>query len=158
MSMNMQRSGIGATEAHSQLLKESYKRWTGKELVSSTVSDNKSLAEQLFQAPFVILSHGTELDPVLNYGNETALQLWEMDWDQLTSTPSRLTAEPMERDERDAFFEKVTAHGYVDDYTGIRVSSSGRRFYILQAIVWNLIDDEGIYRGQAATFSEYRYI
>lgn len=156
MSKSTERTGIGATESHSKLLIESYKRWTGKELISA-VSD-KSLAEQLFQAPFVILSHGTELDPVLNYGNETALQLWEMDWDQLTSTPSRLTAEPMEREERDAFFEKVTAHGYVDDYTGIRVSSSGRRFYILQAIVWNLMDDEGVYRGQAATFSEYRYI
>ncbi|MCM3630688.1 MEKHLA domain-containing protein [Paenibacillus glycanilyticus] len=87
-----------------------------------------------------------------------ALELWEMGWEQLTSTPSRLTAEPMERAERDRFFTQVTANAYVDNYTGIRISSSGRRFYIVNATVWNLVDEQGIYRGQAATFVDYKYI
>ncbi|MDQ0062768.1 MEKHLA domain-containing protein [Paenibacillus harenae] len=52
----------------------------------------------------------------------------------------------------------VTAYGYVDDYTSIRISSTGRRFYIKQATVWNVIDEAGVYRGQAATFTEYSYI
>lgn len=148
--------GLGAAYAHQRLLTDSYRKWTGRELIANDSA--ASLEDQLFYAPFVLLSHGTEADPVLNYGNEKALQLWEMDWKQLTSTPSRLTAEPMEQEERNRFFEAVTANGYVDNYTGIRISSTGRRFHIMNAVVWNLIDDKGLYKGQAATFAQFRYI
>ncbi|MGO4371137.1 MEKHLA domain-containing protein, partial [Paenibacillus sp. MCAF20] len=142
------RSGVGATEAHALLLMDSYLRWTGRELVDrESLSNVTSAADLLFQAPRVILSHGTEADPVLNFGNALALKLWEMEWDKLTSIPSRLTAESLEREERDRFFTMVTANGYVDDYTGVRISSSGRRFYMKQATVWNLIDAAGVYRG-----------
>lgn len=153
------RSGVGATEAHALLIMDSYLRWTGRELVDrESLSNVTSAADLLFQAPRVILSHGTEADPVLNFGNALALKLWEMEWDKLTSIPSRLTAESLEREERDRFFTMVTANGYVDDYTGVRISSSGRRFYMKQATVWNLIDAAGVYRGQAATFTDYSYI
>ncbi|SFE00144.1 MEKHLA domain-containing protein [Paenibacillus catalpae] len=151
-------TGAGAAYEHSKLLVDSYRRWTGRDLVPAEKSDGISLEEQLFTAPRVILSHGTESDPVLNYGNRLALKLWEMEWEQLTSTPSRLTAEPMERAERDHFFTQVTANGYIDNYTGIRISRTGRRFYIVNATVWNLVDEQGIYRGQAATFQDYKYI
>jgi MEKHLA domain. len=157
--MNRPLTGIGATYGHNKLLADSYRRWTGRDLVQAAEHrGGMSLEEQLFTAPRVILSHGTENDPVLNYGNRLALELWEMDWEQLTGTPSRLTAEPMERAERDQFFTQVTANGYVDNYTGIRISSSGRRFYIVKATVWNLVDEQGVYRGQAATFLNYEYI
>jgi len=45
--------------------------------------------------------------------------------------------------------------GPVDDYSGIRISQSGRRFRIEQAIVWNLIDAAGHLCGQAATFDTW---
>ncbi|TVY11776.1 MEKHLA domain-containing protein [Paenibacillus cremeus] len=153
--MNETLSGLGATEDHARLLYDSFLRWTGKALIQA--SPNASLKDQLFQSSTVILSHGTEPDPVLNYGNQAALSLWEMPWETFTGTPSRLTAEPMERQERARFFENVTRDGYVDNYTGIRISLSGRRFYIMQATVWNLIDEQNQYRGQAATFSDFRY-
>lgn len=57
-------------------------------------------AQALFDAPSVVVSHQTQADPVLCYGNKRALALWEMDLPTLTSTPSRLTAEPVERAER----------------------------------------------------------
>lgn len=57
-------------------------------------------AQALFAAPRVVVSHQTQSDPVLCYGNRMALALWEMDLQTLTATPSRLTAEPMERAER----------------------------------------------------------
>ncbi|EFM10554.1 MEKHLA domain protein [Paenibacillus curdlanolyticus YK9] len=79
----------------------------------------------------------------------------ERDWAAFTSTPSRLTAEPMIREDRDRFLQLVAQQGYVDQYTGIRVSATGRRFYIRNTTVWNLIDAEGIYRGQAAAFAAY---
>jgi hypothetical protein len=44
---------------------------------------------------------------------------------------------------------------FIDDYSGVRVSSTGRRFLIERATVWNLVDARGAYRGQAAAFSDW---
>ena len=139
---------------HVQLLLDSFARLLGRELISRQGSA-EAQAERLFQAPFVVVSHGTEADPILNYGNAAALALWEMDLATLTRTPSRLTAEPVHRDERARLLERTRRDGYVDDYAGIRISSTGRRFRIEQAIVWNLVDAAGIHRGQAATFDRW---
>src|SRR5690606_27316490 len=137
---------------HSQLLMESYLRWTGQALLDIESDDPEERALALFEAPFAVLSGGVEEDQVLNYGNLKTLGLWEMEWDVLTRTPSRLTAEPMHRDERAEFLKQVRENGYVDNYRGIRISRTGKRFWIKQATVWNLVDAEGQYRGQAATF------
>ncbi|NRF96127.1 MEKHLA domain-containing protein [Paenibacillus frigoriresistens] len=149
-------TGIGATNEHAKTIIQSYKKCTGKDLIH--VNNEASLFDQLFHAPIIVLSHGVEDDPILNFGNREALKLWELDWETFIKTPSRLTAEPMEREERDRFFEIVTEKGFVDNYTGIRISSNGTRFYIVKATVWNLVDDEGKYQGQAASFKEYEYI
>ncbi|RJE88802.1 MEKHLA domain-containing protein [Paenibacillus sp. 1011MAR3C5] len=146
--------GLGTRAAHARLILESYRRMTGKELLQLKPGEDE--AKAIEESSIVILSHDTEKDPVLNYGNCMALQLWEMDWETFTSTPSRLTAEPLEREERARFMSQVTADGYVDEYTGVRISSTGKRFYIMNATVWNLVDGDGTYRGQAAAFSDYR--
>lgn len=143
-----------ATIAHVQLLLDSFRRLLGRELVSREGTPAEQ-AERLFQSPFVVVSHGTEADPVLAYGNARALGLWEMNWEELTRTPSRLTAEPVHRDERAQLLARTRAHGFVDDYSGIRISKSGRRFRIERAIVWNLTDSAGEHRGQAATFDRW---
>lgn len=140
--------------AHTQLLLDSYRHWLEQELIPRTESAQQD-AMNLFEAPFVVVSHTTASDPILNYGNRMALNLWEFDISTLLVTPSRLTAEPIHRDERARLLASTTEHGYVDDYQGIRISKSGRRFEIKQAIVWNLIDADGTYRGQAATFSKW---
>lgn len=140
--------------AHSALLLDSYAQALGRELILR----EGSLVEQaarLFYAPRVVVSHGTEADPVLNYGNRMALDLWEMDAATLTATPSRLTAEPLHRDERTRLLERTRCDGYVDDYSGIRISQTGTRFQIERAIVWNLRDATGAHRGQAATFDSW---
>lgn len=143
-------------ERHSRLLMDSYRALTGKSLIESDRAGRAS--DILYEAPFALLSHGTEEDPVLNYGNRTALTLWEMDWHSFTRMPSRLTAEPMQRDVREAFMEDVRQKGYSEGYEGVRISSSGRRFSIEQAVVWNLIDEEGAYRGQAAMFPSWTWL
>ncbi|MCR2804586.1 MEKHLA domain-containing protein [Paenibacillus soyae] len=148
--------GSGTKEEHAKLLLGSYACFTGKTLVEPR--PGQSLAEAVHEARIVVLSHGTEADPILNYGNRMAMRLWEMDEATFTTTPSRLTAEPMEREARARFMARVSARGYVDDYTGIRVSTTGRRFAIVDATVWNLVDEYGTYKGQAATFAEYRYV
>ena len=63
---------------------------------------------------------------------------------------ARLTAEPMHRDERAQLLGRTSRDGYADNYSGIRISATGRRFRIHQAIVWNLVDSEGRRVGQAA--------
>lgn len=143
--------------SHTQILLESFARRVGRELIERS-GDAESQAERLFTAPFVVVSHGTEADPVLNYGNRTALELWETDFTTLTTMPSRLTAEPVHRDERARLLERTARDGYVDDYRGIRISATGRRFLIEQAIVWNLDDGAGNRLGQAATFDRWEFL
>lgn len=137
----------------------SYQHWLGHELLPGALALNDSqLAEAAFNAPFTLLSHGNQADPVLNYGNAATLKLWGYSWDELTTTPSRLTAEPMERSERQRFLEQVSLNGYVADYRGIRIGKSGQRFWIEQATVWNVLDEQGEKIGQAASFSTWRMI
>lgn len=150
-------------EKHDWLVKRgaallrSYHRWTGRHLIEPA-GDAVRDARALFEAPFVVVSGGPEQDQMLNYANLAALALWEMDWDTLNRTPSRLTAEPMHRDERAEFLRRVREKGFIDDYSGIRISSTGQRFRIRQATVWNVIDGEGCYAGQAATFSSWEFL
>jgi hypothetical protein len=53
---------------------------------------------------------------------------------------------------------QAQTHGYISNYNGIRISSTGKRFEIKSAIVWNVLDEEDRKCGQAATFSEWSYI
>lgn len=133
------------------LIAESYQRLLGKPLVSAS----GDIALDLWQAPQVIVAHGTEDDPVFFYGNRRALDVFEMAFDDFICLPSRFSAEPLLREERARLLERVSRDGYIDDYAGVRVSASGRRFRIEQAVVWNLIDAAGVCHGQAATFDHW---
>lgn len=135
-------------------LLDSYRRWVGAELIArgSTPDDE---ARRLYEAPRVVVAHGTEADPILCYANAAALRLWEAELDALLAMPSRLTAEPVHRDERARLLQRTAEQGYVDDYQGIRISARGRRFRIHRATVWNVVDGEGRPAGQAATFTDW---
>jgi len=109
----------------------------------------------LYEAPFVLLSHGTETDPIFNYANCTAQELFGYPWATFVGLPSRLSAEPVAREERERLLQRVAEQGYIDDYTGVRVAADGRRFRIQQAVVWNLIDGTGALQGQAACFHQW---
>lgn len=140
---------------HTRTILDSYERLIGKELIP-----REGIAEDartLFHAPFVVVAHGTEDDPLLNYGNETALNLWQLPLEDLIGMPSRKTAEPMHRDERAELLRRTQRDGFIDDYSGIRIASTGRRFRIHQATVWNLTDD-GVHVGQAAAFSHWTFL
>ena len=143
--------------AHTQLLARSLRQWTGRELLPG-VTDARELARRVFAAPFVLVSHGTEADPILNYGNQTALTLWEMSWAELTSTPSRFTAEAPNREERARLLAEVTRRGFIDNYSGVRIAKSGRRFRIARATVWNLLAAAGAPCGQAAMFEQWEFL
>ncbi|MDA0578231.1 MAG: MEKHLA domain-containing protein [Verrucomicrobia bacterium] len=143
-----------ASPAHSELLLDSFRHWTGRELLG-TAERSPTVAQALYQAPFVVVSHNTAPDPIFNYANAAALALFEMTWEQITATPSRASAEPLHQAERARFMARVTTHGFVDDYAGIRISRTGKRFRIQNATVWNILAADGTYHGQAATFAEW---
>ena len=144
-------------ERHAARLLASLRHWTGRDLIRPGLSPVDE-ARELFEAPFAVLSHDTAADPMLNYANRTALQVFEFTWEELTAMPSRLTAEAPEQAERARLLSEVSKRGYIDDYRGVRISKKGRRFLIARATVWSLLDESGAAYGQAATFSEWRYL
>jgi hypothetical protein len=137
--------------AHARLLTDSFQRLLNRPLFLGD-------AQALYHAPFPILSHSTADDPILTYGNLAALKLWEMSWDALTQLPSRLTAEPMERGQRDAMFAQMRQHGFIENYAGVRVSATGRRFEIQNAVIWTLTDENGVKMGEAASFQDVVFL
>ena len=141
--------------AHVALLAQSYHRLTGRTLLPAA-QDAAALAEAAFEAPFALLSHGLEADPLFNYANRTALGLFELDWAALIAMPSRASAEALKQEDRARLMQRVLETGYIDDYSGVRIARSGRRFIIENATVWNVVDAEGRLHGQAATFATWR--
>jgi len=143
---------------HVSSILRSYHDLTGRHLISPTAAESSiEAARTLNEAPFFVASHGLEDDPVLNYGNLCALDLFAMRWDDFTQTPSRYTAEAPNRVERERLLKAVSEKGFIDDYSGVRISSDGRRFRIHQATVWNVFDESGEKTGQAATFSDWDF-
>ena len=134
-------------EFHARLLASSYHRLTARVLL-----ENEETPRALFEAPFGLVSHNTEPVPIFNYGNQTALSAFEMSWPEFTRLASRDSAEAVNRKERESLMSKVRKDGFVDNYRGVRIASSGRRFWIERATIWNVIDEFGTYRGQAAVF------
>lgn len=137
------------------MLRVSYLHWVGKHLVEPSLDDEAAVTA-LELLPFAVVSHDTGHDPVFNYANQAALQLFEMSWEQFTVLPSRLSAEPMLREERERLLQRVAESGFIDDYRSIRISASGKRFLICNATVWNLLDDQGRPYGQAALLREWQ--
>lgn len=145
--------GNGFQAASASLVVESHWRLVGQPLLPASVDADVGIA--LYKAPFVVLAHDTAADPVFFYANRMAQELFEMTWDEMVRLPSRLSAEPLARAERERLLKRVEERGYVDDYSGVRVSKTGRRFLIERATVWNLVDANGAHLGQAAAFGAW---
>ncbi|MGH1418801.1 MAG: MEKHLA domain-containing protein [Hyphomicrobiaceae bacterium] len=142
---------------HAQNLLSSFRRFVGRPLIAENLTPREA-AIDLYKAPFVVVSHDTQSDPILNYGNETALKVWETDWQHFTKLPSRMTAEPMHRAARQRIFEIVERDGFIDGYCGVRISSTGRRFEINDTVVWRVVDENDALIGEAATFADVKYL
>lgn len=144
---------------HSQRLLESFAHWTSRSLMpSSSSSSAREQAQQLYNAPFVVVSHGTEDDPIFNYGNAQALALWSLDWDAFTSMASRQPTKGEEQPERAEMLAVAKANGYFEGYVGDRSTGNGRRFRMEDGLIWTVLDEAGNYCGQAATFSQYHFL
>lgn len=142
---------------HTQRLLNSFRHWTGRSLLELNASPIE-ISQALFEASFVVISHGTEADPIFNYGNQTALKLWELDWAHFTQTPSRQAAEPEEQRDRQELLQTATTSGFICTPQLIRVSSTGKRFRIANLTLWEVLDETNQRCGQAATFEQWEFI
>lgn len=139
------------------LILRCYRHWTGRDLIDAT-RGAADAARALYLAPFVVLSHDAAADPRFTYANLAAQRLFEMTWAEIVGLPSRYSAEPLAREERERLLARVAREGYADDYSGGRISRTGRRFLVQRATVWNLFDGSGAFCGQAAAFSDWQML
>ena len=95
---------------HAQRLNHSFQQFFQASLLNT---NSRSFSETLFYAPFVVLSHNTDDDPIFNYANQKGLELFELDWSELIKLPSRLSAEPIRQMAREILMAKVATDGYM---------------------------------------------
>ena len=141
----------------SKILADSYRQLLGENLID-LVDTPEQLSQALFHAPFVLVSHGTQTDPIFNYANRTALQLWSLNWEEFTKTPSASVTEPDEIEDRALMLKQAAAQGYIENYQGIRRAKTGKKFRIEGVRLWNLTDESGQKCGQAATFPSWTWL
>ncbi|HEY2021933.1 MEKHLA domain-containing protein [Paraburkholderia sp.] len=139
-----------------QLLADSHARLLNRPLVPLPMSALEATQWLYKTAPFAVLAHNTDPDPIFIYGNKAAQRRFEYSWDEITQLPSRLSAEAPNRDERQQFLARVQRFGYEAGYQGVRVTRSGRRFMIEQATLWQLLDENGKLHGQAVVIPHTR--
>lgn len=132
------------------LLIDSYWRAIGEQMLPEWPSHGPEAVRWLYDdAPFCLLTQDALIDPRFVYANVTAQKCFEYGWDEFVGLPSRLSAAAPDRRQRQNFMNTVLRQGYAHDYRGRRIAKSGRRFWIESATVWNILDREGIFQGQA---------
>jgi hypothetical protein len=126
---------------HTHILMSSYEYWVGESLLfDDQLPDSEDAVEALMNAPFAIASHQAGDDPMFNYANHQALALFKMTPEEMLGLPSRYSAEPMLREARADFLHQVSTHGFIENYSGVRIAKDGSCFVIEQATVWNVMD------------------
>jgi PAS domain S-box-containing protein len=139
-----------------RLLADSYARLLGRPLVPHAMPVAEATEWLYESAPFAVLAHNTEPDPVFMYGNKAAQRRFGYTWDEITRLPSRLSAEAPNREERQQFLERVQRLGYEAGYKGVRITKTGERFMIEEATLWQLVDADGTLHGQAVVIPRTR--
>jgi hypothetical protein len=139
---------------HSRRILLSYESITGIALFDAAHSDEYR-SYLLYHAPYVVVSHGIQQDPIFNYANLTAQQLWHIDWNSFIQLPSRFSVEPDRIEDRELLLAEAAKNGFINNYSGVRIASTGKRFKIEQVILWNLPDEINIKIGQVALFRNW---
>ncbi|MGH1351781.1 MAG: MEKHLA domain-containing protein [Methyloligellaceae bacterium] len=129
---------------------DSYLQLSGSPILETSCPD---LPEALYNAKFILIAHGTEVDPIFNFANLEAQKLWEMDWNEFTRMPSRLSAPENLRAGRQKLLDQASSGNIITGFNGVRVSRTGKLFEIRDVTLWNVFDSENQPAGQAAKFS-----
>jgi hypothetical protein len=140
----------------SMRLIESYRSLLGTSLLPAAVSRDEAPRWLYEEAPMCVLGHSGGADPIFNYANRAAQACFEYSWTEFVSLPSRLSAAPVDRDERQRLFDIVARDRFATGYRGLRVARSGRKFWIEDVVIWQVSDADGIVQGEAAAFPHWR--
>src|SRR6185436_5321999 len=138
------------------LLIASYARFVGSSLIVPGLAPEEAARWLYDEADFCVLAHNTDPDPLFVYANKAAQRCFEYSWEEFIGLPSRLSAEAPYQRERQQLQETVAREGFATGYRGLRITKSGRRFWIEGGTVWNLVDEHGARHGQAATYRHWR--
>jgi len=139
---------------HALTLGGSFKKRTGEKLLTGDVMVHDA-AKALFNAPFCCASHDAE--DTFNYGNKAALALWELEWEEFVGMKSTRSADEEDsatQEERRALLDKAASEGLITNYSGVRMSSTGKKFRIENATVWTMTNADGDKTGQAVRFDK----
>ena len=139
-----------------ELLTGSYTRLVGGLIVPREYSGQTAARWLYEEAPFCVLAHDWAPDPIFIYANKMAQTCFEYSWDEFVTLRSRLSAELENREERQQLLNLVKRDGFATGYQGLRISKSGRRFWIEDVTVWQLIDEQGTLHGQGAIYRSWR--
>lgn len=167
--------GVLDREAHVQLLDQSLRRWTGRGIMdripNSITSGDDDLDSILTSSRYALYSHGV-LTPdmidgaVTNFGNFAALSAFGLTWKQFVQIPCCRMAPPgfhqnnlgqtLEQLELAAQTQPEEKNQQViERYSGLRSALGEEQqttFRIRNAAIWNVVDNEGKYYGQATFF------
>lgn len=130
---------------------QSYQRLLNTPLWDGESGDVLAQAER---APFALLMHNGGKDPVFQYANARARDLFGYTLEEFRNLPSRLSAEPDKREERADMLRRAAHEGYFLGYEGVRITKDGQRFRIANAVIWQVQDAHGKLIGQAARIPE----
>lgn len=149
-------------ENHIRLLNQSLQDSSGQSLfgwiqMQQYIDGENQLIEESAPAlhnntRFGVLSHGTQPDPVYNYGNYASLMLFEQTIEKLCQTPSHFSTIPELMEDRSDLIQVIEKDGHGTIHNAIRISAEGHPFQIPQIKVWTVFDDDGKRVGLAAIY------
>jgi len=128
-----------------------YQKVSGKPLPGpQTLSDRLWWLHH--QAPYSILAHNADNDPLFIYANLCALTCFDYSREALLQLPSRLSVAAFAQPERQRLLDGLANKGIVYGYSGVRITREGKSFNIYNGAIWQLRNNEGKLWGQAALF------
>ncbi|GAB6142311.1 MEKHLA domain-containing protein [Methylosoma difficile] len=155
--MDLPNDSNNYQQQHVDDLNNSFKQLLGKPCFAD-IKEDDNFAKAVFHAPIAVLSHNGESEPLFNYANLKALELFGYQWHELIGLPSKLSAEADTQPEREQLLAQAAKFGFSENYHGVRISKSGQRFSIKNAVIWNVHDAQGRIKGQAACFSSWDFL
>ena len=131
-------------------------RVADRDLIQEYGLNRSDLGREVFFGNFALLCHRGDVQPLLIYGNQFVLNLWECNWEELIKTHSSATAPADDIASRKELLQKVERDNFVAGYSGRRVSFTGRLFLIQDVTVWRMLDKNSVPFGAAAFFPRYQ--
>jgi len=148
---------------HVKLVDASLRSLTGQGVTERMGLDNLTSPPDIYRSiynnnRYILITHGTEENPIFNFGNQAALSAFYRSWESLTAMASAqsVVLRSIDEEMRIELMRKVTTENYVEGASGIRIRGDGTFIKLIDAVVWNCFNEDGTVIGQAAFFDRYK--